>query len=160
MDWTIFAAVLWAVLVAAAGGLLTKIGPWYYGLRKPFFQPPDWLFGPAWTVIYGLAAYAAVKAWNGAPTPGDRTMVAALFLINAFFSVLWNLLFFTVRRPDWALIEVPFLWLSILAPIVFFAPFAPVASLALLPYITWVSFASVLNLAIVRLNRPFGTARA
>ncbi len=69
-------------------------------------------------------------------------------------------MFFRWRRPDWALIEVPFLWLSILVPIVALAPISHVASLLMVPYLLWVSFATVLNIAIVRLNRPFGAAAA
>jgi tryptophan-rich sensory protein len=65
-------------------------------------------------------------------------------------------MFFTLRRPDWSLIEVPFLWLSILAPIVLLAPISENASLLMVPYLLWVSFAAFLNLTIVRLNRPFG----
>ncbi|HEY3846054.1 MAG TPA: TspO/MBR family protein [Acetobacteraceae bacterium] len=71
-------------------------------------------------------------------------------------NILWSPLFFKLRRPDWALIEVPFLWLSILAPIVLLAPISRTASLLMTPYLVWVSFAAVLNLTIVQLNRPFG----
>jgi tryptophan-rich sensory protein len=71
-------------------------------------------------------------------------------------NILWSPLFFKLRRPDWALIEVPFLWLSILAPIVLLAPISRTASLLMAPYLVWVSFAAVLNLTIVQLNRPFG----
>jgi tryptophan-rich sensory protein len=85
--------------------------------------------------------------------------VAALFGLNIVFHMLWSPLFFNLRRPDWALIEVPFLWLSILGLIVFLAPISRLASLLLTPYILWVSFAAFLNLVIVRLNAPFGTPR-
>jgi hypothetical protein len=70
--------------------------------------------------------------------------------------ILWSPLFFKLRRPDWALWEVPFLWLSILVPIVLLYPISRNASLLLVPYLAWVSFAAFLNLAIVRLNQPFG----
>ena len=83
-------------------------------------------------------------------------MVAALFLANGLLNIAWSPLFFTLKRPDWALIEVPFLWLSILAPIVLLAPLSGTASLLLAPYLLWVSFAAFLNLTIVRLNGPFG----
>ena len=144
-----------ALALAAAGGLLTEVGPWYRQLRKPSWQPPDWLFGPAWTIILGLAAWSAALAWVSAPTPGDRLLVVVLYGLNALFHLLWSPLFFKLRRPDWALLEVPLLWLSILAPMVLVAPFSPLASWLLLPYLLWVSFAAYLNLTIVRLNRPF-----
>ncbi len=139
-----------AALVAALGGVATRIGPWYRALRKPSWQPPDWLFGPAWTLIFACAAASGVLAWQ---RPGHRLLVIALFAINGAFNVLWSVLFFTLRRPPWALLELVVLWLSILAMVLAFRGFAPAASLLLLPYLVWVTFAAVLNLTIVRLNR-------
>ncbi len=140
----------------AAGGLLTDIGPWYINLRKPSWKPPDWLFAPAWTTIFICAGWATVLAWNGAPDQGGRILVAVLMSLNGVLNILWSLLFFKLRRPDWALAEVVLLWLSILAPMILLAPFASAAPWLLLPYLLWVSFASLLNLAYVRLNAPFG----
>ncbi len=155
MTWPLVVAGLVALVLTAGGGLLTEIGPWYRQLRKPSWQPPDWLFGPAWTVILGLAAWSAALAWTSASTDGERTLVVALYLINAVAHFAWSPLFFKLQRPDWALFEVPLLWLSILAPIVLVAPFSPLASWLLVPYLLWVSFAAYLNLTIVRLNGPF-----
>jgi tryptophan-rich sensory protein len=134
MTLTIVVAGLIAVGVAGLGGLMTEIGPWYRNLRKPPWQPPDWLFGPAWTLILGMAAAAGVLAWNGAADSAGRS-------------------------PDWAMVELPVLWLSILALIFGLAPFSTTASWLLTPYISWVSFAGCLNFAIVRMNAPFGAAR-
>ena len=78
-----------------------------------------------------------------------------MFLLNGMANILWSPLFFKLRRPDWALWEVPFLWLSILVPIVLLFPISRTASLLLTPYLAWVSFAAFLNLTIVRLNPPF-----
>ena len=148
-------AVLLSAAVAICGGLATRIGPWYRALRKPWFQPPDWLFGPAWTVIFGFIAASGVVAWWAAEAPGQRLLVIGLYALNAGLNIAWSVLFFTMRRPDWALAEVALLWLSILALVLAFLPFAPTASLLLLPYLLWVSFASVLNRAVVKLNAPF-----
>ena len=148
-------AGLAALVLTAAGGLLTEIGPWYRQLRKPSWQPPDWAFGPAWTLILALAAWSAALAWTTAPTPGARITVLILYSLNGLFHLIWSPLFFKFKRPDWALFEVPLLWLSILAPMIVVAPFAPLASWMLLPYLLWVSFAAYLNLTIVRLNGPF-----
>ena len=156
MTAEIVGAVLWGVLVAGLGAWLTELSPWYYALKKPSWQPPDWLFGPAWTVILALASLAAFLAWRHAQDCAGRLLVAGLFGANGVLNILWSPLFFTLRRPDWALVEVPFLWLSILAPIVLLAPVSGTASLLMTPYLLWVSFAAVLNLTIVRLNRPFG----
>jgi tryptophan-rich sensory protein len=152
---TIIIAALAAITIAGLGGLMTEIGPWYRALRKPSWQPPDWLFGPAWTVILGMAAWAGVLAWNGAPDGAGRLTVVVLFAINGLLHFLWSPLFFRFHRPDWALVEVVFLWLSILALIVGLAPFSVAASWLIAPYILWVSFAAFLNLTIVRLNGPF-----
>lgn len=144
-----------AVVLGIGGGIATTIGPWYKNLRKPPWQPPDWLFGPAWTLILGLAAVSAGMAWNAAPDAGARTRVLILFGCNAFFHALWSPLFFNLRRPDWALIEVIFLWASLAALTVGLWPISAGASLLILPYLLWVSFATLLNRAIVRLNAPF-----
>jgi benzodiazapine receptor len=144
-----------ALALAAAGGLLTDIGPWYRNLRKPSWQPPDWLFGPAWTLILGLAATAGVFAWHHAPSGGARLTIAVLFGFNWICHLLWSPLFFKLRRPDWALIEVAFLWLSLAALVVGLAPYSAVASWLIVPYLLWVTFAAYLNWTIVRLNGPF-----
>jgi tryptophan-rich sensory protein len=102
-----------------------------------------------------MASLAAYIAWQNAPDQRSRVLIVVLFCINGVLNILWSPLFFRWQRPDWALIEVPFLWLSILAPIVLLAPLSRTASLLLVPYLLWVSFATVLNLAIVRLNQPF-----
>ncbi|MES2904743.1 MAG: TspO/MBR family protein [Pseudomonadota bacterium] len=154
--WTpVIIAAGTAIFLGAAGGLLTPIGPWYRNLKKPSLQPPDWLFGPAWTIILGLAAWSAVIAWNAAQGEGERAAVVILFATNAVFHLLWIPLFFKWQRPDWALVEVVFLWGSLVALVVGLWPISQKASLLILPYLLWVSFASWLNWAIVKLNRPF-----
>jgi tryptophan-rich sensory protein len=150
--------VVAAIIVALAGGLLTDIGPWYAALKKPAWKPPDWAFGPVWTTIFALCVASGVIAWSKAAGDGDRTMIIALFTVNGLLNMAWSLIFFTLRRPDWALIEVLALWLSILALIIAFWRLSAVASLLLLPYIAWVSIASLLNWRIVQMNGPFGQA--
>lgn len=154
--WTpIIVAVGVALFLGVFGGLMTPIDDWYHDLRKPRLQPPNWLFGPAWTIILGLAAWSAVIAWNAAVDDAARNTVVILFVTNALFHALWSPLFFRMRRPDLALIEVVFLWASLVALVVGLWPISQMASLLILPYLLWVSFAWWLNEAIVRLNRPF-----
>lgn len=141
-----------AILVAALGGTVTQTGPWYEQLAKPAWTPPDWLFAPAWTVIYGLTAWAGVTGWLAAGNRGRRDWVVILFALNGALNVLWSLLFFGLQRPDWAVIEVVLLWASVLLLIVYLWPIARRASLLLIPYLVWVGFAGALNLAVVRLN--------
>lgn len=142
----------WAMATATLGASLTTIGPWYRALERPWFQPPDWAFGPAWTVIFALAAWGFARAWRA----GARQSLVAAFVVNGLLNALWSLLFFTLERPDWALVEIVPLWLSILWMILLAARHDRAGAWLIVPYIAWVSFAGFLNLAIVRLNGPFG----
>ena len=155
MTSPIIFAVVVTFAVLGVGGATTKVGDWYRGLRKPPWNPPGWVFAPAWTIILGLAAAAGVIAWERAGSAADHTRIGVLFGVNIVFHLLWSPLFFAWKRPDWALAEVPFLWLSILALIVGLAPLSSLSSLLLAPYLAWVSFATFLNLTIVRMNAPF-----
>lgn len=147
-------ATLVAVVVAVVGARATELGPWYRELRKPTWQPPDWAFGPAWTTIYAFCVWSAVTYWPTANASQRSTYLAA-WGVNIAANVWWSLLFFRQRRPDWALREVVLLWLSIVGVIAASWTASPRAALLLVPYLLWVSFASVLNSAIVRLNAPF-----
>ena len=151
----ILAGAAAASTIAIVGALVTELGPWYYGLRQPPWKPPDWLFGPAWTLIFAFAALAGILAWEHAPDRAARARVIWLFAINAGLNVLWSVLFFRLHRPDWALAEVGLLWLSIVALIWIPASYSRAASWLLVPYLAWVTFAALLNFAVVRLNAPF-----
>jgi benzodiazapine receptor len=157
MSRPVWVAALAAMAVAGLGALMTDLGPWYRSLVQPSFQPPDWAFGPAWTTIFALAAVAGVTAWREAPDRASREWLLALFALNGFLNVLWSLLYFRLHRPDWALYEVAFLWLSVLVLIVVLGRYSRRAAWLLVPYLAWVAFAAALNLASVQLNGPFGT---
>jgi translocator protein len=152
-------ASLWAALgvvaVGGLGGLATELGPWYRALKLPSWQPPDWAFGPAWSMIYLLTAIAAVRVWLRAPSPRERAQWLAALAANGAINVFWSWLFFKARRPDWALAEVVLLWLSIALLIVIARRHDLIAALLLAPYLLWVTFAASLNYAVVRLNAPF-----
>ncbi len=147
----ILIAFLLAIAVGGIGGALTEIGPWYISLIKPSWQPPDWAFGPIWTLIYITTGIAGVRAWRLGDA-GQRRMFLIALLINCGLNVLWSLLFFKMHRPDLALIEVAVLWLSIVPLILLPLRYSPRSSLLMLPYLAWVSVAAYLNLTIVRLN--------
>jgi tryptophan-rich sensory protein len=151
----VIVAALAAIAVAAIGGTLTDLGPWYYALKQPAWKPPDAAFGIIWTVIFALTALAAVIAWRRDRNPARRQWMIGLFALNGFLNILWSLIFFKLQRPDIALIEVAALWLSILALIVFLYRSAPLASALLAPYLVWVSAAALLTYDVVRLNGPF-----
>jgi benzodiazapine receptor len=144
------------VLVAGAVGSLATaktIPTWYKGLAKPSFNPPEWLFGPAWTLLYLLMAVAAWLVWKqGIGAPGVKLALVA-FLVQLALNSLWSIFFFGLRSPPAGLVDIVVLWLAIIATIVLFFRVSVPAGILLLPYIAWVSFAAVLNAAILRLNR-------
>ncbi len=149
----LFTAAAAAALVAALGGLVTRLDPWYYQLALPSWKPPDWLFGPAWTLIFGCTALSGYQSWTHAGR--DRAFQArllALFCINGLLNIAWSALFFRFHRPDWALLEVFLLWVSILGLIVLSSRKSVAAAWLLVPYLAWVSFAAALNYSVVRLN--------
>jgi benzodiazapine receptor len=147
----ILVAVLIAIVVGMVGGLATEIGPWYRGLIKPAWQPPDWAFGPVWTMIYIFTGIAGVRAWRRGQPRQQKLFFAALIL-NCVLNILWSVLFFNMQRPDYALAEVVALWLSVLLLVALPWRYAKSASLLMLPYLTWVAIAAYLNWTIVRLN--------
>lgn len=158
IEWTpAIIAALWAVILGGAGGALTDIGQWYRDLKKPSWQPPDWLFGPAWTIILGLSGWSFYLAWTAAPEAIG--IIGTLFAVNFVLHLMWSPLFFMAKRPDLALIENVFLWLSVLALFLVLPRYSSLAGWLNLPYFAWVSFAWVLNWKIVRLNAPFTRGR-
>ncbi len=144
-----------ALLVAALGMTITEVGPWYHHLIEPRWAPPDAMFGVAWTIIFALTAIAGVTGWRAMPTQRGRDLLIGLFALNGFLNVLWSLIFFRLHRPDWALIELLVLWLSVLALVLVTWRHSIVGAVLLLPYLGWVTFAGYLDMTIVRLNGPF-----
>ncbi len=146
-----------ALVVASVGATLTDpTGPWYQGLVKPGWNPPDFVFPIAWTLIFVAATIAGVTAWRDAPDRRAAELVIGLFALNGALNILWSLLFFRMQRPDWALAEVALLWLSIAGLIWVCGRRNRRSGWLLVPYLLWVSVAGALNLAVVQLNPPFG----
>ncbi len=144
------------IIVGFGGALLTRLDAWYYALRKPSWQPPDWLFGPAWTIIFLLTGFAYVVSWEQLTTDAEHLRLSGLFTLNLGLNTLWSWLFFTRRRPDLALLDTIPLLASVVLMLVTVMPLDQRAGWALLPYLAWILFAAVLNSAIVRRNPPFG----
>jgi len=155
----IVVAIVSVAVVALFGGLMTEVGDWYEGLRFPALRPPNWLFGPGWTLIFILIATSGVLAWEHAPDDATRMRLVELFALNAILNIAWSPLFFKLRRPDWAFIELLPFWLSILALVILIAGIWPLAALIISPYLAWVTFAGWLNWRVVQLNKPFGKGR-
>lgn len=155
--WTRLAlAFALSYATAGIGGALTELGPWYFALKHPAWKPPDAAFGVIWSTIFTLCAISGFLAWQAANSPALRRRVAGLFGVNAVLNIVWSGLYFKLQRPDWALLEVVFLWLSIVALIVGLWRLSRWASLLLISYGVWVGIAAVLNLQTVQLNGPFG----
>ena len=148
-------AVSLAVCLAAGGlgSLATsaKIPTWYATLAKPAWNPPNWLFAPVWTTLYVLMAIAAFLVWERRAQPGARAGLA-WFGAQLALNTLWSFLFFGLENPGLALVEIVVLWAAIARTIALFWPVSRPAAVMLAPYLAWVSFASVLNFTIWRLN--------
>jgi translocator protein len=146
-------AIVVCFAAAGVGSLATMdaIPTWYAALRKPSWNPPNWVFGPVWSLLYLMMAVAAWQVWRTAGWPGARPALG-LFAVQLLLNVGWSVVFFGLHRPGWAFAEIVVLWCAILATLLAFRAVSPVAALLLVPYLLWVSFASALNLAIWRLN--------
>jgi len=150
----IVVAALVAAAVAALGATITVLGPWYDSLIQPRWAPPDRAYAIAWTAIYSLTVIAAVTSWREMPAREGDGLIG-LYALNGFLNILWSLIFFRLQRPDWAVIEVIFLWLSVGALIIYSWRRSMTGAVLLVPYLLWVTFAGYLNMTIVRLNPPF-----
>lgn len=137
-------------IASAIGSLFTvsSIDSWYSSLVTPSFNPPNWIFGPVWTILYLLMGISLYLVWS------KKVDVIALsvFGTQLVLNTLWSILFFGLHLPLVAFIEIIILWIAILANIIVFYRTSKEAAYLLMPYLIWVSFAAVLNLAIVILN--------
>jgi benzodiazapine receptor len=150
--------VVCLAVVLTAGGIgslatAKAIPTWYKDLTKPSFNPPGWLFGPAWTVLYLMMTVAAWLVWKQGIGAAGVKLALVVFLVQLVLNALWSVLFFGLRSPLAGLVGISGLWFAILATIILFFRVSVPAGVLLLPYIGWVSFAALLNAAIVRLNR-------
>lgn len=138
---------------AGLGSLLTtpNLPDWYAGLNKPAWNPPNAVFGPVWTLLFALMALAAWLVWRERHTHSVRVPLG-WYALQLVLNVAWSGLFFALRRPDLAFLEILFLWAAILATLVAFLRVRKLAAALLVPYLLWVSFAAALNFALWRLN--------
>lgn len=154
----IAAAILVCLFVGIIGSAFTKTseGSWYAGLNRPAFSPPNWLFGPVWTTLYILMGISLYLVWsNKAKSESQKKAkknAICIFFVQLILNTLWSILFFGLENPLFAFIEIIFLWAAIMLTIVRFEKISRWAAYLLVPYILWVSFASILNFAYVLLN--------
>lgn len=148
-----FALAGWLVLSfsAASLGAFFMPGEWYATLKKPSWNPPDWIFGPVWSALYTMMAVAAWLVWQRGGFVAQRRQLT-LFLVQLALNALWTPLFFGLHRPGLAFAEIVMLWLAIAATLAAFRPVSRPAAWLLVPYLAWVTFAAVLNFTLWRLN--------
>ncbi len=147
-------AILFCELVGLAGTPFTtaNIPTWYAHLTKPFFAPPNWVFGPVWTTLYALMGISLFLIWKKGHKKPQVKQALKAFYAQLFFNFLWSILFFGLRSPILGLVGIFVLASTIVLSIKLFFPLSKTAAYLLLPYIAWVSFATLLNAGIFFLN--------
>lgn len=143
---------------AASTGAAFRPGAWYASLRKPRWTPPNWAFPVVWSVLFCAIAVSGWLVWEAAGTAASPAL--ALYAVHLLVNAAWSFLFFGRKRLDWAMAEVVLLWLMIVAVIAAFAQFSTPAALLLTPYLAWVTVAAALNLRLLQMNGPRGSAVA
>lgn len=138
--------------IAGSVYTLQSVKWWYPTLTKPSFNPPSWVFGPVWSLLFILMGYALYVVWNKGLKKKGVSDAVAIFFVQLILNVIWSYLFFGLRNPSLALFEIIVLWGMILATTLKFGKIDRAAAYLLVPYLLWVGFASVLNLSIVLLN--------
>lgn len=144
------------VVCLGAGGLgalatTPEIEGWYQTLDKPAWNPPDSVFGPVWTTLFVMMAIAAWLVWKPQGLQAS-VMPLTFFAIQLVLNIAWSWIFFGLHQPGWAFVEIVILWLAIVLTTVAFFQSSKLAGWLMIPYLAWVSFASVLNFTIWRLN--------
>jgi len=148
------ASLILTLGVGAIAGIFTSsaVTGWYATLHKPSFNPPDWLFGPVWTVLYIIMGISLFMIWNLEPSK-ERNIALLLFMVQLIVNFCWSFIFFHFKLIGPALFDIIILWISLVVMLILFYMIKPLAAYINIPYFLWVSFASVLNGAYYFLNR-------
>ena len=138
----------------AIAGIFTAsaVPEWYAALNRPSFSPPNWLFGPVWTILYILLGISLFLIWN-LDASKARNMAILFFIIQLALNFCWSFIFFYSKMIGFALVEIVVLWIMIIIMLILFYRIKPMAAYINIPYILWVTFASILNAAYYFLNR-------
>ena len=148
-------AIALPLMVGATSGFFTVTGveSWYQTIQKPSWNPPNWIFGPVWTTLYIMMGVALFLVWKEDTSEELKKIAFTLFAIQLILNFFWSFIFFNPQQPGWALVEIIAMWVFILLTIFAFAQVNKTAAWLLVPYISWVSFATILNYTIWQLNR-------
>jgi len=141
-------------MVGAIAGFFTTTGVkgWYAIANKPSFNPPNWLFAPVWTALYLMMGIALYLIWSKEANKVTKRAAIILFSVQMLLNFAWSFIFFYAQQPGWAFVEIIAMWVMILLTIFQFGKISPLAAWLLVPYISWVSFAALLNFYIWKLN--------
>jgi len=150
-------SVIICELVGIGGSAFTvkSIPTWYAQLNKPLFSPPNWLFGPVWTLLYAIQGIAAYLIYQKIPTNPQAKTALGLFVVQLILNAIWTPLFFVAHNIKLAFFEIVLMWISILLSTIWFFRADETAGWLMLPYLAWVTFASVLNYSLWRLNKKW-----
>ncbi len=147
-------SIILCQLAGLIGSLFTgsSIQTWYVTLKKPVFAPPNWLFAPVWTILYLLMGIAAYLIWRrGFDQPQVKTALS-LFAVQLILNALWSPVFFGLRSLLAGFIVIVILWIAILLTIIRFSKLSTIAGVLMIPYLLWVSFATIINYSLIVLN--------
>lgn len=150
---TIFIIICELVGLISTPFTINSVQTWYQYLNKPFFSPPNWVFGPVWTLLYLLMGVSAYLIWRKGLKKKNIKPALIYFSVQLFFNFLWSIIFFGLHSPFVALIDIVLLLVTIFITILKFYNISKPAAYLLIPYILWVSFATLLNLSIILLNK-------
>jgi tryptophan-rich sensory protein len=147
-------AVSIPVAVGATSGFFTATGVsnWFQTINKPSWNPPGWIFGPVWTTLYVMMGFALYLIWKSDATVEFKKTAISLFAAQLLLNFFWSFIFFNQHQIGWAVLEIIAMWVLILLTIFAFARVNNTAAWLLVPYISWVSFATILNYTIWKLN--------
>ncbi len=148
-------SILLIVGIGSLGGIFTapEIKTWYLHLNKPSWNPPNWLFAPVWSSLYLMMGISFYLIWKSAFANDRKTWAIIIFIAQFALNFLWSFIFFKNHQLGWAFVELVVMWLAILCSIIAFSSINKIAAWLLVPYISWVSFAGILNYSVWMLNK-------
>ncbi len=146
--------IVLTVGLGSLGGIFTaaEIQGWYLQLNKPSWNPPNWLFAPVWSALYLLMGISLYQIWKTPANTDAKRWAVIIFIAQFVLNFLWSYIFFREHLMGWAFVEIIVMWIAILCTIIAFSRINKTAAWLLVPYISWVSFAAILNYTVWQLN--------
>jgi tryptophan-rich sensory protein len=154
--------LVFSIIICQLAGIIgsfftsSSVSTWYTTLKKPSFNPPNWVFGPVWITLFVLMGISLYLIWTKGIKTKKARIALILFGIQLLLNILWSIIFFGLKSPFYAFIEIIILWIAILLTIMRFYKISKTAAYLLIPYLLWVSFAAIVNFSIFYLNLNYG----